>query len=108
MVVVNEEVGGGACSSYSTDCLIAANADSAWVNSWKYDDDWESGSSSSDGGASGGGSKNFSCRFLNEVDTEVIKLVNMDSFDDAYRSVEMGQHWGVIHFMVRDLSVPKK
>jgi hypothetical protein len=102
MVVVNEEVGGGSCSSYSTDCLIAANADSAWVNNWKYEeDDWES----SDGGASGGSNKNFSCRFLNEVDTDVIKLVHMDSFDEAYRSVEMGQHWGVIHFMVSTVPV---
>jgi hypothetical protein len=89
MVVVNEEVGGGSCTNFSTDCLLAT--DDAWVNNWNDDDDIRGG---------GGGSKNFSCRFLAEIDETVIKMVHMDNFDAAYETVQLGQHWGVIHFMV--------
>jgi hypothetical protein len=96
MVVVNEEVGGGPCSSYSTDCLLAT--DDSYVNSW--DDSWVDSSAAGGGGTGVGGSKNFSCRFLAQVDQEVIKMVHMDSFEEALRTVELGQHWGVIHFMV--------
>ena len=94
MVVVNEEVGGVPCSSYSTDCLLAT--DTAFVNTdWSVDEN-----DVGDGSASGGESKNFSCRYINEVDADVIKLVYMDNFEAAYKTVEMGEHWGVIHFMV--------
>ncbi len=96
MVVVNEEVGGGPCSSYSTDCLLAT--DDSYVNSW--DDSWVDSTAAGGGSAGGGGSKNFSCRFLAQVDQEVIKMVHMDNFEEALRTVELGQHWGVIHFMV--------
>ena len=34
------------------------------------------------------------------MDADVIKLVYMDNFEAAYKTVEMGEHWGVIHFMV--------
>jgi hypothetical protein len=101
MVVVNEEVGGGPCSSYSTDCLLAT--DDSYVNSW--DDSWVDSTAVGGGGTGGGGSKNFSCRFLAQVDQEVIKMVHMDNFEEALRTVELGQHWGVIHFMVSRLNI---
>ena len=42
---------------------------------------------------------NYSCRFLSFLDTDVVKPVYFDNFEEAYQSVVRAEHWGVVHIM---------
>ena len=81
IAVVNEEVGGTACSSYDSGCIIAANND--WVAN--FDEDPLQ-------------SKNYSCIYLESIDPEVLNLVYYSDYAEAYSTVERGENWGLIHF----------
>jgi len=86
LAVVNDEIDGQSCSTWSTECIT--------------DDPygWKKGISSLFGDVPEENNKNFSCRYLSHLDTEVIKPVYYSDFTKAYDSVASSQHWGMIHF----------
>ena len=96
VAVVNEEVYGGSCQAFSDECIIGGsksmNMDSN--SSW---DDWEDEEIFSDSGQDS--RQNFSCRFISEFDTSVIKPVYFSSYQEAYESVQRAEHWALIHFL---------
>jgi hypothetical protein len=98
VAVVNEEIYGGSCQSFSEDCIISGpnNIDMDMDTFSDSDSDWEDDMFSD---VKQSIKQNFSCRFLSQLDTKVIKPVYFDNYEEAYASVERAEHWGVIHIL---------
>jgi len=95
VAVVNEEIFGGSCQSFSEACLISGPSDMD-LNMDSFDSEWDESVFSESKQTI---KQNFSCRFLAELDTTVIKPVYFDNYEEAYESVKRAEHWGVIHIM---------
>eukprot|EP00090_Calanus_glacialis_P013108 TRINITY_DN21732_c0_g1_i1.p1 TRINITY_DN21732_c0_g1~~TRINITY_DN21732_c0_g1_i1.p1 ORF type:complete len:794 (-),score=171.87 TRINITY_DN21732_c0_g1_i1:630-3011(-) len=97
VAVVNEEVYGSSCQSFSEDCIISGpNTKDMDMDSFS-DSGWEDDDMFSDNQPNV--KQNFSCRFLSHLDTKVIRPVFFDNYEEAYKSVQRAEHWGVIHIL---------
>ena len=97
IAVVNEEVYGGSCATWSDGCLITSGQELDMDTSWE--DDWDDTTRSSVADTLLQNKLNYSCRFLSFLDHDVVKPVYFDNYAEAYESVVRAEHWGVIHIM---------
>ena len=98
VAVVNEEVYGRNCQSYSEACIISSpDTNDMDMDSFSADNTWDDDEMFAENKSHV--QQNFSCRFLAELDTDVIQPVYFEKYNKAYESVARGEHWALLHFL---------
>ena len=98
VAVVNEEVGGGGCLSWSEGCLLEQDLSLSKKKEVEVKDEWSDFEDFEPEVQLSEGKLNYSCRFLSFLDESVVRPVYFDNFQSAYESVLRAEHWGLIHF----------
>ncbi|XP_040579310.1 ABC transporter G family member 20 [Lepeophtheirus salmonis] len=85
LAVANEDIGSKTCTGFAEGCSISENP----LDYLSFSDPVIHPAF------------NLSCRYLSFMDKDAVDLVYYDDYASAKQAVELGKHWGMLHFTPR-------